>query len=250
MRRKGEALFLAVATLLVIHVALDCTYKAVGLTVDKNQRFSIYHFLMMGQNNVNNGGYNEDDVTFSVSFSDYEERKEADKAVAFQRIKERGLAGQVVFTARKMLSDYNDGSFAWSVEGSFYKYIKPEPSAAAGILRSLFYNTGKYYPVWKRTVHGIWWGSILLVLASVVVALYDLLKKNRYSAAYLILLSSLIGATLYDAIFETRARYLYIFAPLYILCGMLAIQKLTRPGFMPAEEEKLPEEQLENQKAD
>lgn len=249
VRRKSTALFLAVATIMVIHVALDCTYKVVGLTVDENQRFSIYHFLKMGQNNETNGGYNADDVNFSGSFSDYEERKEADKDGAFQRIRERGLGGQIVFTARKVLSDYNDGSFSWAMEGGFYKELKPEPSAVAGMLREVFYSTGRYYPAFKVITHGIWWGTILLVLFSAAAALYDLLKRKRYSAAYLVLLSSLIGVTLYDAIFETRARYLYIFVPLYILCGMLAIQKLARPGFMPGEEEKIPEGQPQGQAA-
>lgn len=230
VRRRGGALLLAVVTLVVIHGALDRAYQAAGLVIDETQRYSIYHFLMMGQNDVSNGGYYEPDVGFSASFPEYEERKEADMAVALQRIQDRGLTGQLVFTARKVLSDYNDGTFAWSVEGNFYRDIKPEPSAAAGTLRDLFYSTGRYYPMYQTAVQGLWWGTLLLVLVSAAAALYDLARRNRCSQAYLVLLVSLIGVTLYDAIFETRARYLYIYVPFYILCAVLALQRVACAG--------------------
>lgn len=233
VRRRGVALLLAAVTLVVIHGALNQAYRAAGLVIDENQRYSLYHFLMMGQNDVSNGGYYEGDVGFSTSFPGYEERKEADKAVALQRIQSRGLTGQLVFTARKVLSDYNDGTFAWSMEGDFYRDIKPEPSAAAGPLRDFFYSTGQYYPIFQTAVQGLWWGTLLLVLVSAAAALYDLDGKNQCSQAYLVVLVSLIGVTLYDAIFETRARYLYIYVPFYILCAVLALQRMSRRGTEP-----------------
>lgn len=233
VRRRGVALLLAAVTLVVIHGALNQAYRAAGLVIDENQRYSLYHFLMMGQNDVSNGGYYEGDVGFSTSFPGYEERKEADKAVALQRIQSRGLTGQLVFTARKVLSDYNDGTFAWSMEGNFYRDIKPEPSAAAGPLRDFFYSTGQYYPIFQTAVQGLWWGTLLLVLVSAAAALYDLAGKNQCSQAYLVVLVSLIGVTLYDAIFETRARYLYIYVPFYILCAVLALQRMSRRGTEP-----------------
>lgn len=232
VRQRAGALLMAVVTVVTINVAIGHAYSTAGFVIDDNQKYSLYHFLMMGQNDETNGVYYEEDVRFSDSFYGYDQRKEANKEVAIERIKNRGLTGQLVFTARKVLCAYNDGTFAWAREGNFYSELKPNSSQASKLLRNLFYNTGEYYAVFKIFTQYLWWTVILLVFISLIEAIRGVLKGHRCSQAYMILVSSLIGITLYNVLFETRARYLYIYVPLYIICAMLGLQKLAEKEFV------------------
>lgn len=91
--------------------------------------------------------------------------------------------------------------------------------------------------MYKVVTHCVWWGILLLVLTSAAAALLDFMRKNRVSQSYLILLSSLIGVAMYNVLFETRARYLYVYVPFYIICALLAIQRLASPSFVANDEE-------------
>lgn len=243
--QRAGALLLALVTVVTINVAIEHAYSVAGFIIDDNQKYSLYHFLMMGQNDETNGVYYEDDVVFSKSFYGYDQRKEANKEVALERIKNRGLTGQLVFTARKALCTYNDGTFAWAEEGNFYSKLKPCSSQVSELLRNVFYSTGKYYAVFKIYTQYLWWTTILLVVASLVQAIYGMLKGRVCSQAYMIVLSSLIGITLYNALFETRARYLYIYVPFYIICAMLGLQRLAEREFV-ADDAGLPEKTIVN----
>ena len=81
------------------------------------------------------------------------------------------------------------------------------------LLRSIYYShEGRLYPVWANLVQMIWMG---------VLALGSCAWMNGKDERLSVIMLSVIGFTLFETLFEARARYLLCFAPLYImLCTM------------------------------
>jgi len=138
-----------------------------------------------------------------------------------ERVSQLGAAGVAKHLVRKTLTNFNDGTFCWAGEGVFYREILEEKdSVLSPLLRSVYYShTGKAYPIWANFAQTIWMG--LLALASCA-WLYG--KDGRLS----VIMFSIIGLTIFETVFEARARYLFIFVPLFILlcvAGMSGIKE-------------------------
>lgn len=219
-----QAAILTAAIFLALPQVLGRAYSAAGFRLDSEQRYSIYHFLMLGQNDRTGGIYADEDVNFSNSFDNYAERKAANIQRIKEQLQKRGFAGELLFTGKKLISDYNDGTFAWGVEGSFYKVLKPQLSPISGMLRSVFYSTGSHYHVFLVCTQFLWLGALMLLLLSIAGAIYEYRKSKAADIRYLIILSALVAITVYNAVFETRARYLYIYVPFYLIAAMYGIR--------------------------
>lgn len=114
-----------------------------------------------------------------------------------------------------MLINYNDGTFGWGVEGSFYYWIPENNNIISHFLKNIYYNEGKYYRIYSQILQLIW----VMVLTGVGVAsIFDLKRKNDI---YVVLKLCIIGITLFELLFEARARYLYLYVPIYILFFIL-----------------------------
>ena len=75
---------------------------------------------MMGNNEEGGGVYSEDDVIYSeILCNATGKKKKANIQRTFERMKDMGIAGYLRFLAKKMLTVYNDGTYAWGGEGNF-----------------------------------------------------------------------------------------------------------------------------------
>lgn len=170
---------------------------------------------MMGLNKESNGVYSRDDLVLSISCKTKKERMKVNMEVALGRIKNMGPKGYFKFLSKKMLTNYDDGTFGWGAEGDFYSKV-PElqnRSVAPG-LRSFYYNDGKYHIIYSTIVHGIW---VLTVVGCWIQMLIAVFKKNSENNVYRVMSLALVGITIFELLFEARARYLYIYVPIYIL---------------------------------
>lgn len=196
--------------------------KGLGLELDEERQVGISHFLMMGMNVETMGVYRGEDVGFSVSFETRAERTAGNLKVTAERIKNMGPVGFLKQIVRKTLTNYNDGTFAWCVEGSFFTEMMPErENLLSPFLRCVYYppeQGGEYYQIWSNFEQAVWLSTLLLSAFSVFA------KKESPIAAIML---AIIALTVFEAIFEARARYLYIYAPLYIILAVKGLESLT-----------------------
>ena len=113
-------------SLLAVCVALQAAFTlliipSLGIDVDRELSLGPTHFIKMGLNPQTDGAYLEDDVLYSQSFANRQQRDQANMEVIRARLSEYGLGGYLDFLSRKALSVFNSGSFAWAAEGSFTK---------------------------------------------------------------------------------------------------------------------------------
>lgn len=195
--------------------------KATHLELDEELTFGMPHFLMMGLNEEYGGVINIVDQDFSMSFSGVEERNAANMKVAWERLEELGVGGLLRLWKNKTLTNFADGTFAWWQEGGFYAEEMYEGNyRLRELLTGYYYEGGKYHEVFKSCSQMLWMGTLLGVLIAAFCR-----RKEGSCKELDVLQLSLIGIILFETIFEARARYLLIYAPLFILFAYTAWMK-------------------------
>ena len=208
-----------ILSLITIKTSINLICEKNQIVLDSSQRLGMSHFLMMGNNEEGGGLYVGDDVTYSRSFATPQERTKANIQRTFERMKDMGIAGYLRFLAKKMLTVYNDGTYAWGGEGNFFMVVFPQPdNHIAVFLRNVYYADHKYYDIYVTVMQSIW----VFVLGAAAVS--GLEKENRREI--IVLMLSIVGLTLFEVLFEARARYLYTYAPVFCILAAIGIEKL------------------------
>lgn len=196
--------------------------STLNINLNESKRYSFPHFFMMGMNVESMGVWSSEDVNYSYEFDSVSERDKHNLLKAKERIEEMGMLGLAKHLCRKTLTNYNDGTFCWGGEGSFYKEILSEKnSIISPFLRNIYYNRecqGKYYVIWSHFEQIVWIAVLLLTVLNV-----SLSSKDHKNA---VMMLSIIGLTVFELLFEARARYLFIYVPIYIVLAAQGIVKL------------------------
>jgi len=193
---------------------------------DSNEKFGMTHWFMMGLNDRTNGNIAVEDVDFSASIADPDERTKAEIKVALERIKEKGASGMFRHTIKKTLTNFNDGRFGWGFEGPFYRVLMPEKNAMSTFLRNIYYDNGKYFVIANSPSHFFWLFSWSLVL--VVLFWKKKGEARRIDTEHAVLYLALIGHILFVMLFEARGRYSFIYSPLVFTTASLALHKISQ----------------------
>lgn len=194
------------------------------IQLDNEQSFGIAHFWMMGLNPEKKGVYSAEDVRYSRSFVTASERTQANIAVGKQRLQEMGFFGTLKQLAQKMLTLYNDGTFAWGKEGNFLQTVFDPPNTkTAPFLRSIYYPDGSRY-LYFTTFEQFIWLMILLLGAAGLFSSFS----HKHAKILNILWLTWIGLTVFELLFEVRARYLYTNVPLFCVLAAVGIENIRR----------------------
>lgn len=215
---------LIVGMLVALLITSTCI-STIDITIDSDSTFGMTHFLMMGLNysegESGNGVWNSEDVKYSRSFSNAKKRKEGNLQVASERVKEMGMTGMAHLMRRKILTDYNDGTFCWGGEGVFFgETLSTKNHFFASFLRNVYYGKireGRYFKWFYNSELAIWLAVLLLGTGGIF-------YKNKKELTIVML--AIIGLTIFELIFEARARYLYTYVPLYIILAAAGVQKI------------------------
>lgn len=198
--------------------------KSMGLEYNEEIEATAQYFFFMGTNELTTGSFTIEDYGIFGEFQfSKAERNAACLERAWERIKARGPLGTAYFCLKKLVRSFNDGTFAWAG----VQYYEPFPenlthdNRVAGYLRSLFMpggaNQGKY-----DTFAELVWIFTLLGVPGIVLASE---RKSDHSLFAILV----IGVLCYLMLFESGARYVFIFSPVFILmsvCGMYWIGNL------------------------
>lgn len=211
--------------LLILGVLFLCTFG--GLVKIQNRYFqengfkdnpeiqrSVWHYFMLGQNDTSLGVVNKYDIRFSNTFDTTAQRNKGDKEEGLRRIKSRGIMGNLFFYTYKNLQNYNDGCFspAQSVINGVEDY--GDTFIEKIFIKEKEYN--RYYALVEQT---LW----ILVLSLIMIAA---LQRKQNSKEMLFLKLVIMGVSAYVLIFESRAKYLFMFVPVYLILAGLGLKEL------------------------
>ncbi len=196
---------------------LNVANSKAKLAINEEQALGITHFLMMGQNTDTDGVFSGEDVEFSRSFESKRERTVANLSRSINRIREMGLGGWAKHLAKKLLVTFNDGTFAWGKEGNFYRNFPAQTTGeGSAFLRALYYDThtnNRYLALGQQAT----WLTIL-AFSFMSVFVYNTFSHKH---TLCVLWMTALGFVAYELLFEVRARYIYVFVPLF--CVLAAI---------------------------
>ena len=220
LKQKLKCSVIAVIGILIAIIINLVLLNVTKYKVERKYTFSLYHFLMMGINTETTGGWNTKDVENDLLIEDYDERVEYNKEVFFQRLKAMSPKDFCKFYVKKILLNYNDGTLAWGREGSFYSFTNPKNNQFAKTLKNYYYNSGENFYVFTNVMQFLWIFIITFLTIGAVLRKFDF----KYSVAYL----SVIGLTLFTLLFEGRARYLYLYTPVYVMLSIMGIEQFIK----------------------
>ncbi len=189
------------------------------------EQLSETHYLMMGMNGTTYGGHLPEDVAYSTSFATLAERRQANLQRAWERVTGRNLAENLYFFAVKTYKAFGDGMLA-SNNSYLMEQKTRRDDPLSRFLRSVYYPTGDLHSLAVTVEQTVWLG--LLALCAVA-----LLSRTRRRPAVAALGLTLFGAGLYLLLFEDWPRYLYLYAPLFIVLAALGLERLRLPRRAP-----------------
>lgn len=193
--------------------------KSTRLRINEELVFSIPHYLMMGLNEEFNGVINLEDQDFSMSYPTTEERTRANLQVASERVRQMGLPGLIRLWTRKTLTNFSDGTFAWWEEGEFYSQEMYEGNYyLRSLLSGFYYKHGEGFEGFVNYMQALWMGILFLAAVASL--------KRKHCEAEKVLMLSVVGLFLFETIFEARARYLFIYAPVFVLLAGLGARRI------------------------
>lgn len=220
---SGDALKRLVAVVAAVFLGMlpgrlfqqACTVYLTGSATPQGQ-LSETHYLMLGMNGVTYGGHSVGDVEFSQSFDTLNARRSANLQRAWERLSQRSLKENLHFFAVKAYKAYADGSFA--SHSSFLELEVPKRTdSLSQFLRSLYHKRGTLMPYCQTLVQTLW----LMVLT---LCAYAAIRLREHAAASLLALT-LLGLTAYLLLFEVWPRYLFLYAPFFVILSALAFEK-------------------------
>lgn len=194
---------------------------AAHYTVNHERALGMTHFLMMGSNPVCLGTYCHHDFYLSKIYLKPGPRTAMNLRVWKSRMAFLGPKGCLTLMGRKSLSNYMDGSFAWAGEGNFFLKIVGRNQHVLKWFGIQYNNPARgadYIEPFSRVQQVIWFLTLIgLVFCSYVRKLPD--GRNAMMLAILMV-------SVFLMIFECRARYLFLYTPLFVILAAQGHQKL------------------------
>lgn len=194
--------------------------NSMGIDVDKEKRFNITHYAMLGWNTESKGVFTIKDENFSGEYEKLKDREKANIEELKKRISEMEIGGVINQIARKILTNYNDGTFSGVAT---FVYIRDEyniqglDNNLSEFLKNVYYERGKYNQIYTQIMQCLWISILIFNMFS-----YNDSKSRKIA----IIILALIGLFLFETIFEARSRYIFVYVPLYIFIGVIGIKNI------------------------
>ena len=225
-RIKKEIIYYIIVSILIIitgciiYTHIRKANNSMGINVDKEKRFNITHYAMLGWNPESKGVFTIKDENFSGKYEKLKDREKANLEELKRRITEMGLGGVINQIARKILTNYNDGTFSGVAT---FVYIRKEYNIEginkelSEFLKNIYYENGKYNMIYTQIMQCLWIGILIFNMFS-----YNDGKSTKIS----IVILSIIGLFIFEILFEARSRYIFIYVPLYIFLGVIGLKNV------------------------
>ena len=225
-RIKKEIIYYIIVSILIIIIGciiythIRKANNSMGINVDKEKRFNITHYAMLGWNPESKGIFTIKDENFSGKYEKLKDREKANLEELKRRITEMGLGGVINQIARKILTNYNDGTFSGVAT---FVYIRKEYNIEginkelSEFLKNIYYEKGKYNMIYTQIMQCLWIGILIFNMFS-----YNDGKSTKIS----IVILGIIGLFIFEILFEARSRYIFIYVPLYIFLGVIGLKNV------------------------
>lgn len=188
----------------VLTASLFTEVRKSHLTDPEGQgKFPITHWLMMGLSDE--GGFNKEDLYYTLQFKTKEEKNKADICKIKERISEKGAIGLVSLAMKKLWRPYGEGTDQFTQQASFAGKTTPLYDYVYGKKNGLFLIYCKAFR--------------LLTLSLVLLSIISFIRRKQKDDMMLYMLT-LFGSMLFFVLWESNRKYGVSFQ--YVLLSLSA----------------------------
>lgn len=224
--RVGLVLLIGVVLAVGVKSAI---WTSIQYTQDTSREKPLMHYLLIGTNSAVGGQFTNEDHEYTDSFDGEQLKSQKDLELIKKRLADMGPVGYAKHLVMKTDLNFNSGIFGWGKEIGFYDALNEEkiPKISA-FLRDIYYVNGnsvlwnafgcygRYFYLFSIAEQFIWILVLLGILSGV---------KVHYKEEEIVPCISLIGIILFVTLFETNARYLFSFVPIFIVMSCMILKK-------------------------
>ncbi len=174
----------------------------------------VYHWIMMGMNEL--GGFSYDEYAYTQSFKTYDERKQADINKIIERIKERNLNTHIKNISAKMCFAWHDGTY-WSAS------IVGTEIVHKGIVHEFVLSDGKYNHYYKYIPQVLHFAMLIFIVLNIV----RIIRQKDYKSKDIIFIISTFGIMVFLIIWENRSRYVFTMILIMLIAQINGIDYLS-----------------------
>jgi len=193
----GTSVFVLIV-FIMMSILRQNVWSSIGFERNESVETTMPFFLAMGQSTMSGGACDPSVFLLSYDMEDCtkEERNAVFYALAMSGIKERGFLGNMKFYFRKICMTWGDGTMSALKR----QYENPILQKYANL-----YSFPRQFVLYSI--------YLLMFICSFR------LKNKRLLALFL----SIVGVFLYQLIFESQSRYVYMFTPLMIIIAIVSL---------------------------
>ena len=202
---------------------------------DANRKLSVEWFLLIGSNRTSYGQWNYEDYELAVQRpATKEERQNLTYQEIRKRINTYGVVGWISHLKNKTHIFYDDATFGWcSARGSVYQ-MPEESGMMMHITREIFFppdnygldcdvsGYGQYYMYYSSLLQGMW---IVLLCGMFIFIWKPICQKGIIDMVLTIIW---IGIFIFTMLFETSARLLLSYVPIFIITMGMSVKNQTQ----------------------
>jgi len=219
----GSQILVILIALMLVSGYKETMYEEMSFQPNHQVAVTWHHFFLMGLNDETTGcDYAKDkELIGQYQFRPREERNAEELRLAGERIREKGFIGYPYFLLRKMVMTFNDGTFSWWKEGGFYMKdyypLTAKNNKLTELLRKIFWGERVYTGRFNTYSQCVWLFTLICLPGCMSI------RENKKENMLIPL--GLLGVVLFQMLFETRARYLICFLPVFMTGAAVGIWK-------------------------
>lgn len=211
----------------IVNQPINSLIKSVaGITIDNDKNLGMIHFLKIGCNEESLGNYTYEDYIASTSYSTCEERNKANLEIIKDRISNMNFRTIMTLCSKKIVTSFGDGTFferqvTYGLEGGNLEY----KDSISDYFRTIFLVSDE--PSTAREmislIKQIIWNALLAICTIGNLLLLKRKQHVDYEVEAVIKIT-LMGAFLFQIIFEASPRYIYNNVPILIVCTIITMK--------------------------
>ena len=179
-----------------------------------NYKFPIYHWIMLGSNQKNDGRFSIEDWNYTNSKSTYEEKKNADKEKIIQRYKEIWDNGLISFLKTKLRVVWTNGTYNYHIN-----IVNVEN-------KNMIYD----YTIGNKSIFLHYYMQILkiVILVLFLCEIITRFKQKEIDFFYSGINISIFGAFIFYLMWEVMTKYSLSFLPWMFLAFHIGINSIEK----------------------
>lgn len=212
---KGAILGIVIM-IMTISILPQTVQKFVHFTPNPQLQLGMSYFFFLGQNTATLGSVNGNDMKEIQSFNPQEKTKKT-LYQSLQRIKERKTVQNIIFYCKKIIISHKDGLFNYP----YRIFVNQEEISQKenDFWGQIIIHNGRYFQYYVGFMQITWNTMLILMLMGSVF----MCGMNPHTKMISVLQLTILGVITYTLLFENRAKYLFMFLPIYGILSSLSL---------------------------